>query len=1218
MNVLTYDYYTAFDKYTNHHAPLSLRPGQQVDANTKRLNIDWTINYYLSLGAPAHKLIVGVPTYGRSYTLSRPLGGDSGTSGSTSGPFSSAISTGTSGEDPQQLAQSIGLGARAEGPGDEGPATREKGYLAYYEICQKVDGEAWQRHKFAPDEQLGPVAWSGNQWVSYDDVEAAVMKAEYVARRKLGGVMVWTLDNDDFRAACPSSGGVESPLIRAVRDTIIRSVTGASSSTSSGASSTASRPPSSSTTSTSTTTTTTTTTTTPPPSSSQPEAELGNELGNELGGESASGSASSLIRSLAQGAQSGQTPSTPEPSAAFACKDEGFFPNPKDCKKYFWCLDSGPANLGLVAHAFTCPSGLVFNQQTEGCDYAEKVGCRRGVARTTATPTPAARTTSAARTTTPTPSVRADAREPPERNRLVVRKNKKGSSSTTTTTTTTTSTTTTTTTTPPPPTSQASSSMMPPIPVTNDINELVASMLQNPQFASVISQQLKLSQEQRGQSNSNPNANGEPQLGSPTLLQHNRQAQFSGGQANGAPEDELSQAGNRPQDTPTQLEAAAGAGGEADQAAASKQAQDLLQLLNLIQSLGGVDKIAPSLMQQASRIAAGEQGGVAGDQVGVAAGDPNQQPAGVNQRRAGQRPSGVTGVDMAGSGSGSGGGSEAPIREFVFSYSQPSGAASAPTGTADEQPAAAGGQEDQTVASGQPQLTPEVLHNIAQLESLFAYNQPQGARDQQPGGRIEAQPFTLDDAKPGLASLRGSVTSQQPAIRVQVPREQRPAGQQRRNQQQSQGQQSSQQQSSQQQSQQQTARTQHRGRQQSAQYNTNGQTELYGDFHLPYLEGDLRQPVGQRASEAATSAYKPAARPQTVPRAPNEPGIVLRANRKPQQQPFEASSEFAAPSLEPVGEPAPRQRRPSQQQQQPPEHRRRPPNRERGQRLNTIDFPPSTGGQPSTSGNQELLGDAGQARPRPRSLVLLTNGPPVATSSGQTTSGGRSAAEARSQRLFEERLRLLESGLVPPSSLQDIQASADPEGAPRDPSGSSPAATPTSLAESSSPASSTEQLANFFYQPAIGGQLSVAQQQRQQQLQQLPNGQLSTTTTLASVSSSGPPNQEFSSPATTPLLEEAAPTGVRDPQENASARPPQRETSSASPAATPPSEGGPGASLDPETGRLLCNRRGVFAHPNSCGQFIVCAPQSRAQKSLRPFEHHCPAEHIFHVSRGEA
>lgn len=61
----------------------------------------------------------------------------------------------------------------------------------------------------------------------------------------------------------------------------------------------------------------------------------------------------------------------------FKCEDEGFFPNPRDCKKYFWCLDSGPSNLGIVAHQFTCPSGLVFNKLTDSCDYTRNVICNK-------------------------------------------------------------------------------------------------------------------------------------------------------------------------------------------------------------------------------------------------------------------------------------------------------------------------------------------------------------------------------------------------------------------------------------------------------------------------------------------------------------------------------------------------------------------------------------------------------------------------------------------------------------------------------------------------------------------------------------------------------------------------------------------------------------------------------------------------------------------------
>ena len=58
---------------------------------------------------------------------------------------------------------------------------------------------------------------------------------------------------------------------------------------------------------------------------------------------------------------------------AYECKDEGFFPHTKSCKKYFWCL-AVPGS-GMVAHTFTCPQGLYFNSLTDGCDFRRNVDC---------------------------------------------------------------------------------------------------------------------------------------------------------------------------------------------------------------------------------------------------------------------------------------------------------------------------------------------------------------------------------------------------------------------------------------------------------------------------------------------------------------------------------------------------------------------------------------------------------------------------------------------------------------------------------------------------------------------------------------------------------------------------------------------------------------------------------------------------------------------------
>lgn len=63
---------------------------------------DYTIKFYLESGADRDKLVLGIPTYGRSYTLFN--------------------------------ADAVDIGSPADGPGEQGDATREKGYLAYYEV----------------------------------------------------------------------------------------------------------------------------------------------------------------------------------------------------------------------------------------------------------------------------------------------------------------------------------------------------------------------------------------------------------------------------------------------------------------------------------------------------------------------------------------------------------------------------------------------------------------------------------------------------------------------------------------------------------------------------------------------------------------------------------------------------------------------------------------------------------------------------------------------------------------------------------------------------------------------------------------------------------------------------------------------------------------------------------------------------------------------------
>ena len=65
---------------------------------------DTTVKFYIKQGASRDKLVLGIPTYGRSYTLVNP--------------------------DAHEI------GSPTDGPGEKGPGTKEDGYLAYYEVCK--------------------------------------------------------------------------------------------------------------------------------------------------------------------------------------------------------------------------------------------------------------------------------------------------------------------------------------------------------------------------------------------------------------------------------------------------------------------------------------------------------------------------------------------------------------------------------------------------------------------------------------------------------------------------------------------------------------------------------------------------------------------------------------------------------------------------------------------------------------------------------------------------------------------------------------------------------------------------------------------------------------------------------------------------------------------------------------------------------------------------
>lgn len=176
---MAYDMHGPWDDTVDNHSPLYKRSFEEVDNN----NVDYIINYYIGKRIPKSKMNMGIPIYGKSWTLST---------------------------------SNTSLTSPASGAGPGGPYTREEGTLAYSEICGYVKNSRWTVVQ-DPLRQAGPYAYSpatvNKVWVGYDDMDMAKVKTDYAVNNELGGVMLWDISFDDFHNDC---GDGPNPIIRTV------------------------------------------------------------------------------------------------------------------------------------------------------------------------------------------------------------------------------------------------------------------------------------------------------------------------------------------------------------------------------------------------------------------------------------------------------------------------------------------------------------------------------------------------------------------------------------------------------------------------------------------------------------------------------------------------------------------------------------------------------------------------------------------------------------------------------------------------------------------------------------------------------------------------------------------------------------------------------------------------------------------------------------------
>ena len=151
VNLMTYDLISGYSTFTGHHTALYSLPKQHEST-------DNAVSYLINMGVPSNKLVIGAAFYGRmwedvpngDYGLYQP------------GKFKTSIPYKRF---PQQLAPSLGYN--------------------YY----------WD------DKAKAPFIYNAalKQFVTYDDKQSLKIKSQYVADRKLNGIMFWELSHDLYK-----------------------------------------------------------------------------------------------------------------------------------------------------------------------------------------------------------------------------------------------------------------------------------------------------------------------------------------------------------------------------------------------------------------------------------------------------------------------------------------------------------------------------------------------------------------------------------------------------------------------------------------------------------------------------------------------------------------------------------------------------------------------------------------------------------------------------------------------------------------------------------------------------------------------------------------------------------------------------------------------------------------------------------------------------------
>nr|UTR35852.1 chitinase [Agrotis ipsilon] len=165
VNIMTYDfhYYTKYTPFTGFNSPLYKRSTEQLYLAT--LNINHTVHMYLDKGLDRNKIVVGIPTYGHTFTLVN--------------------------------VNNHRVSSPASGFGSLGSL----GFVNYPDVCMFVSNSS-NVHITEDNEAKVPYLYSNKEWVSYENTQSVMEKAKFIVDNQLGGAMIYSLNADDYSGAC--------------------------------------------------------------------------------------------------------------------------------------------------------------------------------------------------------------------------------------------------------------------------------------------------------------------------------------------------------------------------------------------------------------------------------------------------------------------------------------------------------------------------------------------------------------------------------------------------------------------------------------------------------------------------------------------------------------------------------------------------------------------------------------------------------------------------------------------------------------------------------------------------------------------------------------------------------------------------------------------------------------------------------------------------------